>query len=107
MSQTHLCAISMPNRKREQLRRVLVSIQLQLRKGRSMPLDWLTNCSLFAIKLHRPFDLEGRGIRRVPSDTNEHHPFLIGSDAVIDDLCTSKVCVSVKNLLWRSRRVRN
>ena len=97
----NLCPSGCPDREREQLRGILVSIQLQLGKGCGVTLDWLADTSLLAVQLHRALHLERRWVGGVAGNANEDEPFLVCACPVVDDLRADKGRVAIKNLLRR------
>ena len=76
-----------------------VPIQLHLCKCSRMALDRLTDFSILTIQLHRALHLKCRRIRRIPRDSNKNKPFLVRSDAVVDDLGTNERGMSVEHFL--------
>ena len=78
---------------------MLVSVELELRKGSSVTLDRLANPSLSTVQLHGTLNFERRGIRRVTGNTDQDEPFLVGAGAVVDDLSTNEGGVPVEYLL--------
>lgn len=97
--ESYLRARGGADREREQLRRLLVAIKLELRKRRRMSLDWLADAPLPAVKLHGTLDLERRRIRRVARDTNEDEPLFITTCPVVDDLRANECGMTVEDLL--------
>ena len=104
---SYLRSSSCPDRKREQLRRVLVPIKLQLRESCRMTLNRLAHRALNAVQLHCALHLECAWVRRVARNTDEYHPLPIARDAVVDDLRTRQRCMPVKDFCWRGCLVRN
>ena len=92
-----LCARSSPHRESKQLRRCRRTIQLQLRKARSMTLNRLAHAPLATIQLHAPLNLE-RARSRIARDAHQDKPLLVRRDAVVDYLRAGKRGVSVEDL---------
>jgi hypothetical protein len=72
-----------------------------------VPFYRLTDTPLPAVKLHRALDFECRRICCIARNADEHEPFLVGSDAVVDYLGTTECRVAVEYLLRRRRLVGN
>lgn len=98
---TNLRAGSSSDRERENLRRVLVAIQFELRKRSCMSLNRLANTALFAVQLHRTLDLKRGRICRVSCNTNKDHPLLVARDTVVNDLSSSQCGMAIEHLLRR------
>lgn len=77
----------------EKLGRSHSIIQLDLSKSSSMTFNRLTNTTFFGIKLHRTNDTI-----LLSRDTNKNHPLLVWRSAIVDDLASFKVGVSIKHL---------
>jgi hypothetical protein len=62
-----------------------------------MSLNRLTNPTVSAIQLH----IERRRICRVAGNSNEHEPFLVWGNSVVDDLGTRQRGMAVEDFLER------
>lgn len=66
-----------------------------------MSLNRLANPTVSAIQLHSALDLERRRICRVAGNSDEHEPFLIWGDSIVDDLGTRQRGMAVEDFLGR------
>lgn len=80
-----------------------MSIQFELRKSSSMPLDRLANRAVYAVQLHCTLHLECRWIRRISRNPHQNHPLAVARDAIVDYLRSGQRRVPVKDFCrWRS-----
>ena len=63
-----------------------------------MSLDGLTDSTLARVELHRSLDLEPGGVGSVAADSDEHEPFLIWCNTVVDDLIAGEGSMAVEHL---------
>jgi len=82
-----------------------MAILVDLCKCGSVTFNRLTDPTISAIKLHGALYLERSRICRVARDSNEHEPFLVCSDSIVDDLGTRKCGMTVEDFLRRRRLV--
>ena len=78
-----------------------MAILANLCKCGSMSLNRLANPTVSAIQLHSALDLECRRICCVAGNANEHEPFLIWGDLIVDDLGTRQRGLAVEDFLGR------
>src|SRR5258708_720488 len=72
-----------------------------LRECSSMSFNRLTNPTTSAIQLRSALDLKRRRICRVAGNSNEHKPFLIWGDSIVDNLGTEQRGMAVEDFLGR------
>jgi hypothetical protein len=74
-----------------------------LRESGSVSICGMTNSPVPAIKLHSALDLKRRRICRVTRYTDQHEPFLVWSNTVIDDLSASQCSMSIEDFFGGAR----